>query len=126
MVGVLLVGVFGGLGAMSRYGVDSLLGQVAPDGFPVDAFPIGTFAVNIIGALVLGFLVEAVFGNVVEHPHWRLAAGTGFLGSFTTFSTFAVETLSAPRPGLGLLYVGATIAVGLAAAGLGMALGRAA
>lgn len=72
-------------------------------------FPWGTFAVNVSGAFALGVLVGAgVDGDAL------LICGTGFLGAYTTFSTWMVETRTA-----GLVYLAASMAAGLAAAALG-------
>jgi CrcB protein len=76
------VGLVGGLGALARFGLDgrvsSLLGR---------EFPYGTLLVNVLGAFVLGVLV----GLAVEGDRYRLLA-TGYLGSFTTFSTWMLES----------------------------------
>lgn len=85
MVGVLTwagMVVCGGLGALARYRVDSAVsGRFAAD------FPLGIFVVNLTGAFVLGVLVGAAV------PHGALFIfGTGFMGGYTTFSTWMVET----------------------------------
>lgn len=76
----LLVGVGGILGAVSRH----LLGEQLPD-----AQGVHTLAVNVLGSAVLGGLLVAPVNDTL-----LLAFGTGFCGAFTTFSTFAVETVS--------------------------------
>jgi CrcB protein len=83
----------------------------------------GTFAANVLGCFALGFLVyEAELVGVVARET-SYVAGTGFLSSFTTYSTFALETVqSAPLVGLG--YVAASYAVGFAAVLIGRAVAR--
>jgi len=83
----------------------------------------GTFAANVIGCFALGFLVyEAELVGVVARET-SYVAGTGFLSSFTTYSTFALETVqSAPLVGLG--YVAASYAVGFTAVLIGRAVAR--
>ncbi len=78
----------GACGAVCRYlmamGVQRLGGAT---------FPVGTLAVNLLGCLVIGFLGALFAGPVVIREEWRFALFVGFLGSFTTFSTYAWETL---------------------------------
>jgi CrcB protein len=76
------VAVFGALGAVARFRVDAAVSARLPSDFPI-----GTFAVNLSGALALGLLVGAAV------PHRALLVfGTGFLGGYTTFSTWMVES----------------------------------
>jgi CrcB protein len=94
----------GALGAYARFRVGAILNR---------AVPWGTFAVNLSGAFALGVLTGAgVHGDAL------LVCGTGFLGAYTTFSTWMVETLRLPRRE-GLAYLAASMAAGLAAAWLG-------
>lgn len=116
---VLLVFVGGAVGAPSRYLLDRLI--QARHGL---RFPIGTLAVNTLGCLLLGAIA-----GVAGAPTWAVALlGTGFCGGFTTFSTFAVESVELATQGhlRGSLkvgaYVGLSLALGLAAASLGRAL----
>jgi CrcB protein len=76
------VGLLGGMGAMARFLLDgAVAGAVGRD------FPFGTLAVNLLGSFVLGALV----GIALDADEYRVAA-TGLLGSFTTFSTWALES----------------------------------
>ena len=77
------VALFGALGAAARYGLDATVSARLPSDFPV-----GTLAVNLTGALALGVVV----GASVTHDA-ALVLGTGFLGGFTTFSTWMVESV---------------------------------
>lgn len=58
------------------------------------AFPYGTLAVNVLGSLVMGFLYILFLERMNVSPEWRGAVLIGFLGAFTTFSTFSIETLN--------------------------------
>jgi CrcB protein len=115
----LLVALAGSLGALARYGVDYYAGQRMAPHHQVPA----TFAVNILGALLLGLLVGV-------HPHdgrVRIVLGVGFLGAFTTFSTLAYQSYhyldSANYARAAALPI-ATVAVGVAAVALGVAVGQ--
>ena len=89
------------------------------------AFPLSTLVVNSVGAFVLGALVARIWSTA---PSWLKAGlGAGLLGSFTTFSAFAVSLVSLTAAGEGmpaLGYLGLTLVLGLGAAWLGLALGR--
>ncbi|SDZ87981.1 CrcB protein [Haloplanus vescus] len=83
----------------------------------------GTLAANVLGCLALGVVVyEAELAGVLARET-RYAVATGFLASFTTYSTFALEVIQSPTPA-GLTYVGATYALGFAAVLLGRRLAR--
>ena len=99
------VAVGGGIGAAARYGVE-LLWPV-----PSSGFPWSTLVVNVTGCALMGLLMVAITELWVGHQLVRPLLGTGFLGGYTTFSTFAgeVDTLAdTGRPGLALLYVAST------------------
>jgi CrcB protein len=83
-----LVGVGGFLGANARYVIARAVGAA----FDM-RFPLGTFAINVSGSFLLGVLGALVAQKVTPHSEaMRLALGVGFLGGFTTFSTFELET----------------------------------
>jgi fluoride exporter len=107
------VGVVGGLGALLRFLVDSLVAsRFRPD------FPLGTLIVNLTGALILGFLVGLGFTG-----DGLLLAGTATIGSYTTFSTWMLESQRLVEDGE-LVAAGANVLISLGA-GLGaVALGR--
>ena len=123
MLRVLLVGLGGGLGAMARYGVSVWAAQ-----WPgAAAFPAGTLLVNVLGCFVIGVLGFAGETRGLLTPEARLLLVTGFLGGFTTFSTFGSETLGLARGGAtaaALGYVGAHLALGLGAVWAGQALAQ--
>jgi fluoride exporter len=84
----LLVGLGGFIGANARFLVARLVG-----GLFETKFPLGTFAINISGSFLLGVLGTLVAQKVMPNSEsMRLALGVGFLGAFTTFSTFEFET----------------------------------
>ena len=112
-VPVAAVAVGGAAGAAARFAVTLWLAHRL--GGPL---PWGTLAVNVLGSFVLGVVV-----GFAPSPSVRALLGTGFCGGFTTFSTFAVETLAAP-PGPAALHVGANVAGACGAAALGLWVGR--
>lgn len=118
----LLIALFGAAGAVSRYAVDSWASGAGTQ------FPIGTMTVNVLGAFALGVLIALTTERLVDDENWRLALGVGFLGSFTTFSTYAYETIRLTEDGaIGLAMANAIgmVVIGLLAALAGLALGRA-
>lgn len=116
------VAIGGALGALSRYGVDTWVERRSDS-----LFPWATFLINVSGCFAVGFIVAAL---VDRHraPEWmRIGLVVGFCGGYTTFSTFAQETLDtleARDVATAALYVSASIAVGLVAVLAGTRLGR--
>jgi len=88
------IAVAGALGALARYGVGGLVHRFAGPGFPS-----GTLSVNLIGCFLLGLLTELARHAGWVSPEVRMWVGIGFLGAFTTFSTFGVETFRAAEAG---------------------------
>ena len=120
---ILLIAVAGALGALSRYGASLLAVKLLGAGFPF-----GTLIVNVVGCLLLGFLAQLGLTNPALSKNVQLALGTGFLGSFTTFSTFGVETVTLLQDGAygpAFLNVALNVVVGLLCAAAGMAAARA-
>jgi len=113
-------------GATARYELAVRI-RVPPGGFPW-----ATFWTNVSGSFVLGLLLVLLVGRFVTERFptardVRAAAGTGFLGAYTTFSTFSVETdvlLKAGHAGVAAGYVVASLVVGITAAWAGILLGR--
>ena len=106
------------LGANARY----LVGQWAGSRFG-PAFPTGTFLVNVTGSFILAFLITLAAGRLNLSPDARLFLAVGFLGSYTTFSSYAVESLTLLQGGsswVGLLNIFSNVAVGLLFALLGI------
>jgi len=115
------IAVAGALGAVARYGVDELIGR------RTGAFPWGIFVVNITGAFLIGLMVETLEPRF-EDSWVRLAVVTGFLGAYTTFSTFSLDTFRLLEEGHNLqagFNAFGTLAAGLVAVWLGLKLGRA-
>ena len=78
-------------------------------------FPMGTFIINVTGSFLIGTLMTLLTERLQPHPNWRLFLVVGFLGGYTTFSSFEYETYSAIRGGerlMGMLYVGASVLLG--------------
>jgi CrcB protein len=121
-VTVVLVGITAFAGAISRYVVDIAVQHRA------DAvLPLGTLVVNLTGSLALGFLVGLGLYHGLDNTT-QTVAGVGFLGAYTTFSTFAYETVRLVEDGSVLeafANAAASIGLGLAAAGVGLALAAA-
>ncbi|MEN8113088.1 MAG: CrcB family protein [Actinomycetota bacterium] len=122
---VVAVAVFGAVGALARYGVSGVVQRRWRT-----AFPVGTLVVNLTGAFVAGILLGlAVDGAAPDLV--AIAAGTGFLGGYTTFSTWMVETVLAAETGgrSGIRRAGANLALplvgGLIVVAVGFALGAA-
>ncbi len=109
-----LISVGGALGSLARYG----LGVRWPDNGHLLCYT--TLAINLTGALLLGALVMAVTELWPGRPLLRPALGTGVLGGYTTFSTFAVQVQQLP-PERALAYVLASAVGGVLAAAAGMA-----
>ncbi|MCE5228370.1 fluoride efflux transporter CrcB [bacterium] len=123
MIKILLLALGGSLGTLARYGLSSFVNQV--HGGP---FPMGTLLVNITGCFVIGFLMELFQSKQVGTAELRGFATIGFLGAFTTFSTFSYETSSLFRVGhwrTGTANLAASVILGLAAVELGAATARA-
>jgi len=125
MVKTLLPLVLGGaLGAVARWGLQRWVDdRIAPG----NSFPWGILLVNVSGCLVFGWLFARCEGRTWVTESLRLAVFTGFLGSFTTFSTFgwnSFELLRGDAAGLAFANIAASVILGLAAAWAGFALGR--
>ena len=117
-VQVVLIAVAGAAGALSRYGIGSAVGG--------RSFPWSTLGINLAGSFALGLVLRlAVLRDWPEDV--TLPIAIGFLGAFTTFSTFSVETfdlLRTDRAPAAAAYVGLSVLGGLAAAAVGYAAAR--
>lgn len=89
----LVIGVAGALGAVSRYYTSEFVNRLAESGVPL-----GTMTVNLLGSFALGFLLVWARSRATS-TQLRNFVGVGFLGSFTTFSTFSWETVELARAG---------------------------
>ena len=119
---ILYLGIFGGLGCVTRYMVSGWFYNLAGK-----ALPYGTLAVNVIGSLLLGLIMEGSLRSTLLSPELRFGVTVGFLGGFTTFSTFSYETVRLLEEG-SLLAAGANVflnvTVCIVAALLGIYLAR--
>ncbi|RIW35036.1 fluoride efflux transporter CrcB [Bacillus salacetis] len=89
-----LVGAGGAVGSILRYLVGNILSGADPA-----VFPFGTLSANLAGSFVLGLLTETWLKNGRIPPGLAAAAGTGMIGSFTTFSAFSIETIGLLKEG---------------------------
>jgi CrcB protein len=111
------------LGANARY----WLGGWAAERFGT-TFPYGTLIINVTGSLILGFFITLVTDRFMTDPRWRLLVAIGFLGAYTTFSTYTYESVNMILKGqvwLGLLNLFGSSILGATAVAAGIALGRA-
>ena len=118
---MLYIGAAGFAGAISRYAVEGWVSDRVRG-----AFPWGTLVVNVTGSFLLGLLFTVLTDRFV-HPAVRSAVTIGFIGAYTTFSTFAFETMRLAEDGATMLAIGnvaASVVVGLAAVYAGVRLGR--
>ena len=119
---VLLVFVGGGIGSVARYLLATTVQRNTPEGFPF-----GTFLVNLIGCFAVGFVGALGLERAALSPEARTFLMVGILGGFTTFSSFAWETLgllSVRELLRAALYVGGSVVLGLLGTAAGRALGR--
>jgi fluoride exporter len=113
----------GAAGALARYGLDNLIEHRV-----FSVFPWSTFAINVSGCFAAGAVVAALVDRHHLAPTLRFGLVVGFLGSYTTFSTFAQETVDLARSHnlvLAVVNAAASVAVGLAAVAAGTLAGRA-
>jgi fluoride exporter len=111
------IGLFGALGCLSRYFISGwtyfLTGR---------SLPYGTLAVNVIGSFLLGLIMEGSLRSTLLSPEVRMGITTGFMGGFTTFSTFSYETVRLLEEG-SLFQAGANILLNIVVCLLFAALG---
>jgi CrcB protein len=115
---ITLVGLLGAAGALARYGIGSWAGATS--------FPWPTLAINVAGSFLLGLVLAA--GPVKLDAQLTTGLAVGFLGGFTTYSSFSTQThalLRTDRTGAAIAYVALSVLAGLAAAAVGYALGKA-
>lgn len=92
---ILFVGIGGFLGSIARYWASGMVHRILDKSW----FPVGTLAVNVIGCLLIGFLGGLAEKSQLFTPEVRLLVFIGFLGGFTTFSTFGFEIITFARDG---------------------------
>ena len=116
------IAVGGSLGAVARY-----LINISPLGTVLAKFPLPTFIINIVGSFLIGFLMIVFADKYVVNENIRMAVIVGFLGAFTTFSTFEMEIFGLVREReffTGFLYLFLSVFVGFVGVVAGVELGR--
>jgi fluoride exporter len=106
-----LIALGGALGSVARYWVGSAVASRLGA-----KFPFGTFVINITACVVIGFSLTYLGKHVELHPAWRFLIPVGFIGAYSTFSTYEWETLSNLRAGA--FFIAALYALGSLIAGL--------
>jgi fluoride exporter len=115
------VALAGALGALARYGLGDLIARRFP------GFPWGTLAINVTGSFLIGALFVILTERTSASPAFRSTVMIGLIGSYTTFSTFSLETVRLLQEGSTTaagLNVVSNLGIGLAAVWLGMTLGK--
>ncbi|HEY3366258.1 MAG TPA: fluoride efflux transporter CrcB [Symbiobacteriaceae bacterium] len=118
----LWIGLAGAAGALARYGLGLWVGGRLP--LP---FPLGTLLINVTGSFLLGLVAGLGSDRGLIPPAWRAPIAVGFIGAYTTFSTWTVETVrlfEAGRLDLALGNVVLSLALGLPAVWLGLVVSR--
>ncbi|MBI5102297.1 MAG: fluoride efflux transporter CrcB [Nitrospirae bacterium] len=117
MLDYIVIGAGGFLGAIARYAASAWIGQNWGR-----SFPMGTFIINISGSFLIGLVMPLLTERFMANPQWRLFFAVGFLGAYTTFSTFEFETGNLLRDGewmIAALNVVLSVFVGFAALKMG-------
>ncbi len=123
MLKYVMVAIGGGLGSIVRFSLGTYIGSRWGT-----RFPYGTLLINITGSFLIGVILTVLAAKAEWSPYWRYLVPIGFLGGYTTFSSFEYETLRTIQDGqigLALLYIGASVIVGFAAVWGGVIAGRA-
>jgi CrcB protein len=123
MAKIVLVMLGGALGTGFRYSLSILIYSRVKE----PTFPYANLVINVSGSFLIGILAELFESRLLVSPLTRVALLTGVLGGYTTFSSFAFETISLMRDGqmwFATLNVSLSIVLGLAAVWLGMRLGQ--
>lgn len=119
---ILSVAIGGSFGAAARY-----LINISPLAAVVEKFPLPTFLINVVGSFLIGFLMIVFADKIVVSENLRLAVMVGFLGAFTTFSTFEIEIFGLMRERqmlVAFLYLFLSVLVGFLGVLAGVAAGR--
>jgi fluoride exporter len=119
----IMVGIGGFLGSIARYWLGGYIGNRMGT-----SFPYGTFVINLSGSFLLGLIITVLTENAHWSPNWRYLVPIGFIGAYTTFSTFEYETLRSVQDGqllVAFLNVSLSVTLGFLGAWLGVVAGRA-
>ena len=118
----LVIVIGGGTGALARYvAASAIMSRFG------GKFPLGTLVINVTGSFLIGFLMTLLTERLEIDPRWRLLLVVGFLGGYTTFSSFEWETYTTVRDGelwAGMINVVSSVMLGYAAVWLGSMLAR--
>jgi fluoride exporter len=118
----LLIAIGGAVGSLARYWVGSFVTDRMGS-----RFPYGTFVINITACLIIGFSVTVITRHTEINPAWEFLIPAGFVGAYSTFSTFEWETFATLDTGaflIPILYVTLSLFLGLVAVWLGVTLAR--
>jgi CrcB protein len=122
MLQIMMIGIGGALGSILRFLMSSVM--VAWLGRD---FPFGTLTINVLGSFLMGLLAIVLVEHLDLDAVWRTTILVGFLGGFTTFSSFSLETLHlflADEIFKALLYMGLSVVLCVGAAALGLKVGQ--
>lgn len=122
MLKYLMVGIGGFLGAIARFWLGSYIGERMGS-----RFPYGTFVINITGSFLIGLILTVLTDKTHLNPNWRYLVPVGFIGAYTTFSTFEYETLVRIQDGqllTGSLNILLSVLLGFLAVWIGTMAGR--
>ena len=118
-----VVGLGGFLGSIARFWVGGYISDRMGT-----RFPYGTFVINVTGSFLIGLTVTLLAERMHWNPNWRYLLPIGFIGAYTTFSTFEIETFSSLHDGailIAFLNVALSVILGFIAVWLGVLAGRA-
>lgn len=118
-----MIALGGSVGAIARYMVGSYIGNRMGS-----RFPYGTFVINISGSFVVGFVMAILSERTHVSRNWLFLVPIGFIGAYTTFSTFEFETMRLMQDGqafTALMNVALSVVVGFAMVWIGLLAGRA-
>ena len=123
MLKYMMVGIGGFMGAIARFWIEGYVTNKMGA-----KFPYGTFVINCTGSFIIGLIITLLAERTHWNPNWRYLVPIGFVGAYTTFSTFEFETLRAVQDGqivVAILNVVLSVTLGFLAVWLGVVAGRA-